>query len=315
MLDEDNQGPKTRLNKLQATAFSVFVQNAMTIGDFTITPGLRVENYSQKKSGKVDSDDKFSTYETPILPGISLLYDGFAQTQVYAGVHRGYAPANARNADPLSANDAALSPETGINSQIGVRSSAVKGLDLDVAVFHNMLEDTLIRSNILDDFGDQIFVNEAEALSYGVDIGAQFNTAAYTGSPYNWFARLAWNYTRAEFTDGPLDGNRLPDIPKHAGSLSLGVEHRKGWNVSATLSHFGDFFGNRQNTFELGDGQGNVPSRTLLSARASYRFKGTPATVWIQGRNLTDKLYVVNVADGLRPGAERTVVGGVKLTF
>ena len=61
---------------------------------------------------------------------------------------------------------------------------------------------------------------------------------------------------------------------------------------------------------------GRVPSHTLLSARASY----TPPelsnmTLWLQGRNLLDRLYVSDLANGMRPGAQRSLIAGITVRF
>ncbi len=132
-----------------------------------------------------------------------------------------------------------------------------------------------------------------------------------------------------------LSGNGVPEIPLHTGSLSAGVEHVGGWHASLTIDSSGRFFSDPSNIipftladedgFILGPGDafdvrepvvlGRVPGRTLLSGRVSYTVRGTPATIWIQGRNLADRLYVADVANGLRPGAARTITAGVRVVF
>ncbi|ABI58064.1 TonB-dependent receptor family protein [Alkalilimnicola ehrlichii MLHE-1] len=312
---EDGFTRDGRLITYKAEAYSGFLQNRMQAGDWTLTPGLRVESYRQEKSTRFrpGSDDEGVTeseWNTLYLPGISLLYQGLDQADLYAGVHRGYAPAPARS------DEFPLVPEKGLNSQLGVRSRGLQGVSYDVAVFYNRIEDTLIRDDV-DEFGDALFVNAVDSDVYGLDVELRVDSAPFTGSDYNFFGQVAWNYTEAEFTTGPLDGNRVPEIPRHAGSLTLGMDHLSGWEVSATVSHFGDFFSDIENTLEIAEDAGQVPSRTLLSARASYhtQVSGADATLWLQGRNLTDKLYISDVQDGLRPGAERTVIGGLTLRF
>lgn len=176
-------------------------------------------------------------------------------------------------------------------------------------------------------------INEEDSEALGVDLGLRVDSAPYTRSPLNFFGQIAYNYTDATFTDGPSDGNRVPEVPLHSASFTFGVEHSRGWHVSATVTHDGSFFTDPANTGPailanedgepLGAGDvidlrepivlGEVESRTLLSARASYKVPNTPATIWIQGRNLTDKEYVSDFSNGLRPGAERTVIGGISL--
>jgi Fe(3+) dicitrate transport protein len=143
-----------------------------------------------------------------------------------------------------------------------------------------------------------------------------WSTADSWNNAHQLSAELAYNYSRAEFRNGPLAGNRVPEIPDHAGSLTLGVERSGRWRASATASHFGHFFADIENTREITADAGRVPGRTLVSARGEYALPSRPsATLWLQGRNLANRLYIADVQDGLRPGAPRSIVGGVSLSF
>lgn len=336
--------------KFQASAVSVFFQDAMQFNDWTVTPGVRVEYYTQNRDpivveGEFSAGDKEEDSNTLLLPSISLLYDGFENTQLFANVGRGYTPAFARTA---ADDDFPLTPETGINSQIGIRTLLDKGISMEGAVFYNDIQNTIVQLPFSFNNSD-IYLNSADSQSYGLDLGLRLDSAAYTGSAYNWFGQLAYNYTRAEFTEdgagfsedgdpveAAIDGNEVPEIPNHTASLTLGVEHTAGWHVSGTLTYLDSFFTDPANTSGrqvasedgelLGPGDeieirepavlGEVPSHTLVSARASYVLpNASNTTLWIQGRNLTNKLYISDFANGLRPGAERTFIGGVTIKF
>lgn len=313
---EDGYTRDGRLIEYDAEAVSGYIQNSMSFGDWTVTPGLRYETYNQYKDtvfrpGSSSEGVREKDSNSLLLPGISFLYSGLESSEIYAGIHRGYAPASARS------DEFPLTPETGVNSQLGVRTSAIKGVSLDAAVFHNRIKDTLIRDDV-DEFGDALFVNAADSRVTGVDVGARIDSSAFYLADYNLFAEAALNYTDARFTTGPLDDNRVPEIPTRAGSFTVGMDHMAGWHLSATVSHLGSFYSDIENTRELtSDGEaGKVPSRTLFSARASYKLPTTTdATLWVQGRNLSDKLYISDVQDGIRPGAPRTVVAGATVRF
>ncbi len=218
----------------------------------------------------------------------------------------------------------------------------VTGFSVDAAVFYNRLKNTLVQLPYIDpDTFASVYVNEANSRAFGVDLGARLDSSAFTGASLNLFAAVAWNYSNARFTRGDSRGNRVPEIPLHYGSLTLGMEHNAGWHASVTLSHEGRFFTDPANTRApllvgedcIEDAEceplaaddtidlrepivlGAVPSRTLLSARISYALPGTGATLWLQGRNLTDKAYVADYQNGMRPGAPRTVVAGVSILF
>jgi Fe(3+) dicitrate transport protein len=167
----------------------------------------------------------------------------------------------------------------------------------------------------VDVFGEALFVNTADSNVAGADVTLRTTSAAAPDAA-GVFAELAWNHTRARFSGGPLDGNAVPEVPAHAGAVTAGFDAAGRWRVSGTVSHFGAFFADKENTRELAVDGGRVPAHTLLSARAEWTLPGTAATtLWVQGRNLTDRLYISDVQDGLRPGAPRTVVAGVGVRF
>lgn len=355
LLDENNRGrvglgifePTTgegsSRTEYEADAVSGFVQDAMRMGDFVVTPGVRVERYTQEREVVIDDSEPGTPREkdenTLVLPSISVLYDGFEQSQLFANVGRGYTPAFARTAEEFP-----LEPETGINSQIGFRTTALRGISLEGAVFYNRIKDTVVQEPITID-GENLVINAADSHSYGLDLAGRIDSQAfYSATPYNVFSELAYNYTEAEFTSGDIDGNDVPQVPAHVGTFTLGVGHRAGWQVSASLHYYDSFFADSANTptVTVADEDGNpidpanpsrpngsieirepavlgeVPSHTLLSARATYDLPDTTladTTVWIQGRNLTNKQFISDYVNGIRPGPERTVVVGFTSRF
>ncbi|HLU06027.1 MAG TPA: TonB-dependent receptor [Woeseiaceae bacterium] len=330
ILTESNRGVVTRDEPYEAQAYSVFLQDVLRFGDWTVIPGLRAETYKQQKQRVFPTVEPLEEYDDSILlPGISVLYSGLGDLGLFASVQRGYTPALARG------SDFPLIPEIGLNTQFGARGRLGEGIAFEVAAFYNRLSNTLVQLPFIDPAtGSDIFINAVDSRAMGVDLGLRVDSDAYTNSALNLFGMLAYNYTNATFTEGLSDGNRVPEIPRQSGSLTLGLEHAEGWQVSASVSHQASFFTDPANTREpllanedgepLGPGDlldmrepivlGLVPSRTTVSARAGYDFSGM-TSIWIQGRNLTDKEYISDYSNGLRPGAERTVMAGVSLQF
>jgi Fe(3+) dicitrate transport protein len=331
VLTKGNRGVLVRDEPYEAKAYSIFLQDVVRFGDWTVIPGLRAETYEQQKQRVFPTVEPREEFDDSILlPGISVLYSGFDDVALFASVQRGYTPAIARG------SDFPLIPEIGVNAQIGARGQLGEGIGFELAGFYNRLSNTLVQLPFIDPAtGSDIFINAVDSKAAGVDVGLRVDSGEYTGSALNLFGMLAYNFTDATFTEGLSKGNQVPEIPRHSGSVTLGVEHSDGWQVSATVSHHGSFFTDPANTRDpllanedgepLGAGDlldlrepivlGLVPSRTTVSARAVYSFGDSPASIWIQGRNLTDKEYISDYSNGLRPGAERTVMGGVSLQF
>jgi Fe(3+) dicitrate transport protein len=299
-----------RLVTYAAEAYSTFLQSSVAAGPVTLTPGVRIESYEQSRHvdywpGSADEGTRQRDRHTLLLPGIGLLYP-LATAELYAGVHRGFAPATART------EEFPLLPETGSNAQLGVRAALSARVSFDVALFHNRIADTLIRDDV-DVFGEALFVNTASSRVTGIDVTLRA-VSAPDAAAARVFADVAYNATRAHFAGGPLHGNHVPEVPVHAGSLTAGFEQMGRWRVNATVSHFGAFYADKENTEELREDGGRVPDHTLISARASVTL-GAGASLWLQGRNLADRLYISDVQDGLRPGAPRTIVAGLSIGF
>jgi Fe(3+) dicitrate transport protein len=329
------RGSVTRDEAYQATALSVFFQDVIRSGSWTITPGMRAERYTQNKVRVSIAGDpgphapKLSDVNTLLLPSINVVHDSGHGTQFFANAARGYTPAFARTSTGFP-----LIPETGTNFQIGARSSPAKGVSIEAAGFWNLVQDTVVQMPFTFEQQD-IYLNSEDSFSRGLELEMQVDSAPRTGSRWNVLGRFGFSYTDARFSAGLVDGLRVPEVPRLAGSVTLGIEYGIRWHLSATVGHFGDFYTDPANTEALtladedgvllGPGDdieirepivfGKVPGHTLLSARASLLLPGNRATVWIQGRNLTDKLYIVDLQNGLRPGALRTLNVGVTLKF
>jgi Fe(3+) dicitrate transport protein len=333
VLEPGSRGPMVRHDAYAADAVSGFAKSTLVAGAMLVTPGVRVERYTQSRpplparDAGPDGRPPLEDTNTLVLPSLSILYAPRSGTSVFANLARGYTPAFARTAAGFP-----LAPETGINLQAGARSSN-RGISLEAAAFYNRLTDTVVQLPFtIDQQG--IFINAEDSRSYGIDAAGRIDVAAGRGGG-QVFVAAVYTLTRAHFVSGLLDGKRVPEVPVHTGSLTAGIEDARGWHASVTVDSSGRFFSDPANTvlftladedgFVLGPGDvfdvrepvvlGRVPGRTLLSARAGYQVPGTSATVWVQGRNLTDRLYIADLANGLRPGAARTVTAGVRFVF
>jgi Fe(3+) dicitrate transport protein len=343
VLSEGNRGNRfgandlaeASLNKYQSTAVAGYVQDAIRHGDLEVTPGVRVERYSVRRELRHEAGDNVFANQRDVntlaLPSLSFLYSGIAKAQVFANVARGYTPAFARTAE-----DFPLSPETGIDSQIGFRAAPLPGLRFEAAAFYNVYYDTIVQLPYTVD-SNNIFLNAANSRSVGFDLGIHYQTPGITGSTVRAFTDLAYGYARSTFTEGEFDGNRVPETPLHAGSITVGLKGGELWTASLTANHFGSYFSDLLNTRDLtladedrqpvepGDGieirevvvLGRVKANTLLSARIGFNvpWSGPKTELWVTGRNLTDKTYIVDIENGIRPGATRTVLGGVTVRF
>lgn len=352
--DGDKDGVYVFDRSYDAHGLSAFIQSVLHVApELKVVPGLRVEHYRvsrftnilTEEEGEGDEVDcsglgagydecvEIEGFSTPgisesfdrtvVLPHLSFAWSGLYKSTLYGGYHRGLTM-NVLREGPLPPGK-----EIGDNFQIGFRSTAIRGLTFDVAGFYSMIEDYQIKSSAVDATGNNEFSTADEVRIKGVEIEGRVDSQAFTGGPWNVYGHGLYTYTDATITEGiipadggdpaeVIDGNRVPELPRHVAALTLGLSHNSGFDISATYSYRGFFFTDEGNTPFGGDEEGEdggVPDVWLLSAKASYKIPNTQATVFVHGHNLTDELYITDREDGIKPGQGRTVFGGMRIKF
>lgn len=327
ILDFDDRGTVTEDARIKADAYAAFVQTTIFLTPkLTVTPGLRFESWDIDAREIGDPDRQKSDHDL-VLPAISVAWQALPQTTLYGGYHRGVTPHVIRDANDTG-EGFPLKEEVGDNFQVGVRSTAIRGLSFDTAYFHSRIEDYQIKEAFTNEVtNENVYGSMDEVRINGVEIGARLESRPFTGGPWNFFGEATYTYARSIIEKGvdsleedePLEsvaGNRLPEVPEHWAVFTLGTAHRSGWDASVSYTYMGDFFVDTFNT-QVGDdsGLGLVDDVWLLSARVNYTIPNTNLTLFASGSNLTDELYIADRADGAKPGQARTLWGGFKYKF
>ena len=60
---------------------------------------------------------------------------------------------------------------------------------------------------------------------------------------------------------------------------------------------------------------GAIPSQTYWNATANYRVEKWRTTFFVTGKNLLDRIYIVDRTRGLLPSGPRLVQTGIKVSF
>jgi Fe(3+) dicitrate transport protein len=371
--DGDESGATLFDRSLDANTVSAFLQtNVYVAKDFNVIPGIRFEWYEVNRQNRViaeeeseaegpddpcpatipdclaiediifDPDRRSERYSSfNALPGIAFAYTGLHRTTVFGGYHRGMSTAVLRNED-FPAPD-----EIGDNFNIGLRSSAIRGFDFEIAGFYQLIKDYQFGDTFTDG-GDREYGRADEVEISGVEMYGRLNSQPFTGGSLNFFAEGNYTYARGIFKNGRIfddvtgdleddfTGNHLPEVPFHVAALTLGVEQRTGWrwDASVTWTYRGSFFTDAANTpygvyeaeckpdggdfeceIEEAGEDGEVPDVWLLSARFNLDIGNTGASIFVAGDNLLDELYISDREDGMKPGLGRTIWTGFKYKF
>lgn len=313
---------------IEVEAKSYYAQNTFYLGNWSLTPGLRVEDVEIRTNVKRADGDAHTNPEarlnnrfTEVLPGIGLAWYGFADTTVFAGVHKGFAPPRPdRDIDADGPDTAVVSktkPEESTNWELGVRSAYFRGVALETTLFNTDFDQIVIQGE------PGTFVNGGRSQQTGVELAGRIDFGKVYGTAHNIYLTGAYtNLFTAKFRkddpdQGISSGNRLPYAPRHLASLSLGYQHPVGVDARIGVDYVSRQFSDGANTRveDLSGTEGTIPSYTLLNAAVSYTPAGQRYTVFLSGHNLTNRAYLVSRVDGMVAGRGRQIFGGVRYTF
>ncbi len=336
--------------RIDVEAKSYYAQNTLHIGNFDVTPGVRVEDMRFKtkvnQAGGDPQNASVTNNQTEVLPGFGVAWNGIANTTVFAGVHKGFSPPrpdrDLRADGPNTAEVDKTSPETSINWEVGLRSKYYKGVSVESTLFHTKFDDIVVRTT------SGSFDNAGKAVMTGLEFAGRVDFGQIYDTAHNFYAMA--NYTNlwtAKFDstsvnafstvvagevetagDGVISGKRLPYAPKHMASVNFGYQHPVGIDARIGLDYiskqevdgpFRDYVLNAADPSgvdaALSGLSGDIPSYTLFNASVNYKPVDSKMTYFVSGHNLSDREYLASRVDGMSAGRGRQVFGGVRFDF
>lgn len=315
-------------NEIEVDAWSAFVQNTLFIGDWTLTPGVRIERIELRNRARrkdfTDVDVTIRDRDTIVLPGIGATWYGLPGTTVYAGVHRGFAPPRPDdNLDPTDPDLEPVNSERSTNFELGLRSQPRAGVAVEATLFRIDFREQILPGSAVGK-PHLTFANGGRSRHEGIEIGGRVDFGALLGSAHNVYLSAVYTHLfTARFdssrSSGGEDvrGNRLPYAPRHLLNASIGYEHPAGFDARLGIEHVGKQFADDLNTrAPSADGQvGMISGHTMLNASFNYRVPGQDLTLFLSGANLTDRRHVVSRVNGIAVARPRQVVAGLRWMY
>jgi Fe(3+) dicitrate transport protein len=319
-------------NVRTAKATSAFFQNRFQFGNFTLTPGLRLETVQFRRTNfLLNSGAGISggTTLTQWIPGISGAYTLGGKVTFFTGLHRGFAPP--RVEDIISNNTGAsldLDAELSWNYEAGLRLVARDDLRLEATFFRMDFENQIVPTSVAGGVGATL-TNAGKTLHQGFELGGNWNSRRWIPSRHSIDLRSAWTWVPDARYVGPrlssvsgfssvsVTGNRLPYAPKGMLNASVGYSHANGFNAFLENVYVGRQFGDDLNTIPgTADGQrGLVPGNAIWNAAVNVPVEAWRSTFFLTAKNLTDRLTIADRSRGILPGIPRLVQAGVRFTF
>ena len=316
-----DNAPGTQANRLSgAEAFSVYLDDRISFGDWKMTAGVRVEDVETQQTkwsgaDRIDADitrQRSNSY-TEILPSISVLYDATDQLTLLAGAHKGFAAASVGSKEDQD-------PEEAVIYEAGGRYNGDNAAVEIIGFFNDYSNLTGECTNSTGgsecDIGDSFNAGEVDV--YGIEIVASLDLAI--GTAWEMPVSLAYTNTnsniRSTFDSGFFGqvaaGDELAYVPEHQLNLTLGLA-KGAWRIDSSANYVSE---TRSQA-----GQGSIPANQLIAARtivdltASYELR-EGVMLRVKAENLFDETYAAaRQPYGLRPGKPREIFAGVTLDF
>lgn len=319
-------------NERKNQAYSAFVQNRFIVGKLTITPGVRVERIDFERTNRLANGGlgvTGNTTLTQLVPGLGIAYNLNSRNTVFAGIHRGFAPPRTEDIiNNTTGGTIQLDPELSWNYEVGMRSLARPGVQLETTFFRMDYQNQIVPASLAGGVG-ALLTNGGETLHQGFELSSRIDTGTLLQSAHNVYFRVAYTYiptaefrgTRFSSISGfgnvSIVGNRLPYAPKNLLNATLGYSHPRGLNAMLEAVSVDRQFGDDLNTVQpTPDGQrGLISGYTVWNATVNYQVESLKANFFVTVKNLADRLYIVDRARGILPSSPRLVQGGLTFRF
>lgn len=310
--------------RIDVESKAFYGQNTFYMGDWTLTPGLRVEDYKKKLDVRQAEGDPqgFSdtNKQTVWLPGVGATWNGIANTTFFAGIHRGFAPPRPDrdiNFEDLVGQDAIsrTDAEESTNMELGVRSNYYNGVTFEATLFNIDFDEIVIQE------AAGRFVNAGESQHTGFELAGRIDFGKIYNTAHNFYLQGSYtNLFTAKFkkdTDETASGNRLPYAPRDIASVNFGYQHPIGLDARIGVDYVSQQYVDADNSrVESLDGQeGTIPAYTLLNATVNFRPVGSDLSYFLSAYNLADKEFLISRVDGKVAGRQRQVFAGVRYDF
>lgn len=341
----DRDGTVAEDNRRLAEAYAGFVQNRFVLGNWTMTPGVRVESVTFERKNDLNNREGQSEITQP-LPAFALTYTPFQDTSLFFSYHRGFAPPRVEDSITNAGNAIDVDAEKSRNYEAGIRSRPMSGIRVDLTLFRNDFENLVAVGSIA---GGSTPISQGKARFQGLEASGRVDFAELFSWTHNPYVQVAYTWVgeakmKSPFHCLPVDGSlpsacvgglvpgsksghRVPYAPEHLITATVGYSHPIGLDVHLETVFVSDQFADFANLEKGADhpngptsnealsGQfGKIDDYAIVNLSATYQvYKGLD--VYAAVKNLFDHDYIVDRTRGILPGAPRLVQAGFRYEF
>lgn len=304
-------GAGNRVQSAQALAF--YVHDEISVGNWTLSPGLRYEDIDQDRvrytGGAARNFRDSRKNSTQVwLPGLGVSYQLTANWSLLGGAHKGFtAPTNSHGVD----EEVAINYELGARFQDGSLSAEVIGFLSD---YDNLLGQCTASSGSDCVIGDAFNGDAATVAGLEALLSADLSP----NSAYRLPLTLSYTRIDGEFDTAIADtdffgtveaGDPLPYLPENQLRVALGVEAGR-WATYLSANYVDDVCVRAScEEFERTD------DSLTIDVSASYQLSAA-LNLFARAENLTNTHDIMGRQPyGARPNKERTLSAGLRFDF
>jgi len=317
-------------------AFSAFAQNRIDISkNFSLSPGIRLEQFgyerdiNRRRYNNVVTDTSViaSSSVTQVIPGIGANWNVNAQTTIFAGVHRGFAPPRVKDAIDGGGLVQQLDSELSWNYELGTRMQFTNWGNLELTAFRLDFSNQIIPVSQSSGGTGAGLINGGRTLHQGVEFASNFDFGKLLKKQFGLQLNLMATYIDARFASDRfiaqgndtlnISGNRTPYAPRWLLTAGLTFEAKNGLAIRVNANHIGEQFGDIQNqeTPSANGREGKIAAYSLIDASILYPIK-QKYSLSLSIKNLTNERYIVNRRpQGIRVGLPLFILAGFDIRF
>lgn len=280
----------------------LYVQDQAEIGAWTLSAGLRVDDFStQIKDNESNTETRFE--DTATTGRIAALYTFANGIAPYVSYSTSFEPVT-----ESSGTATPFDPTEGEQFEIGAKWASADGRLFVQGALFDLRQTGVITYNPSTYDPEQVGRIDSR--------GLELEGRAELGQGWSVIASAAWIDAEVKESSRSTEVGKTPTrIPEMTAAIWGKYTAEAGYDVALGLRHIGTSQGNSTNTFE-------VPSVTLVDlalgldlGAVAPQLDGMRAQLNVQ--NLTDKRYVASCASAYAcfVGSERTITASLSTKF
>ncbi len=312
-----------------------FAASAYAVNEFRFTDrfsanlGIRIEHYGmQRELFNADENSRNITHKRDVfafIPGAGVNFSVNPDVELFAGVHKGFAPPELKSALNSAGVVDEIDKEESFNYELGARVSVGDYLHFSPTLFYMDFKNQQIP--VLLATAGSGFANGGKSRHIGGEFGIDFDLAKALGSEQSVVIGGSFTYTDARFADDDVQvegdvvervvDNYLPYAPKIVFNNYVGVNLTNGLGLRVSGNYVGKQYqdGNNTEAPNRAGTTGALKARYILESTLYYTFNSR-FTFNVAAKNLTNERYITSRSpQGIRVGLDRFISAGVDFTF